>query len=158
MAQIGRHEWEINMVGTAQANRVGADVDAIKKAMKIGTYQSEIFQHKDLPLVFAMWSDNNIVKNLSNFHSPQILPAGSAVRRKRKVDGKREQHRTEVTCPVQNKSYSDTFHLIDKGNGTEAKYDLSGHTKTHNWSPKLTMRFFNMHFNNMHSVYKHLTS
>ena len=109
-----------------------------------------IFQHINLPLVFAMWSDNNIVKTLSNFHSPEILPAGSAVRRKRKVNGKREQHRTEVMCPVQLLAYTLTFHLIDKGNGTESGYDLGGHSKVHNWSPKLTMRFVNMNLNNDH--------
>ena len=26
MAQIGRYEWQINMVGTEEANRTGADV------------------------------------------------------------------------------------------------------------------------------------
>ena len=31
MAHICRYEWQINMVGTAQANRTGADVDDVKK-------------------------------------------------------------------------------------------------------------------------------
>ena len=125
--------------------------------MKAGTYESEIWQHKTLDLVYAMWSDNNIVKTLSNFHSPNVLPAGDGVRRKRRVDGKREQHRTEVTCPEQNKAYSATFHQIDKGNSNEANYDMGGHSKGHNWSPKLTMRFFNMNLNNAHLIYKLLT-
>ena len=37
MAMIGRHVWRINMVGTAQANRTGANVDCTK-LMKKGTY------------------------------------------------------------------------------------------------------------------------
>ena len=158
MAQICHFEWLINAVGTAQSNRTGADVAAVKKAMKVGTYASEIWLHSDLPLVYAMWSDNNIVKTLSNFHSPEILPAGDGLLRKRRVDGQREQHRTDVTCPVQNRAYSETFHLIDKGNGAEASYDMGGASRLHNWSPKLTMRFFNMNFNNTHVVYELLSS
>ena len=79
MAQIGRYEWEINMVGTSQVNRTGADtkatVDAMKKTMK-GTHTTAMWQHKELPLVFAAWADNAIVKTLSNFHSPVIIEDG----------------------------------------------------------------------------------
>ena len=74
--------------------------------------------------------------------------------RKKKVDGKRERAQSEVPCPVQTKAYSETFHLIDKGNGSEANYDMGGHSKTHNWAPKLTMRYFNMNLNNTMQVYK----
>jgi hypothetical protein len=74
--------------------------------------------------------------------------------RKKKVEGKRERTQSEVPCPVQNKAYSETFHLIDKGNGSEANYDMGGHSKTHNWAPKLTMRYFNMNLNNAMQVYK----
>ena len=62
-----------------------------------------------------------------------------------------------MSCPQQNKEYSKTFHLIDKGNGAEANYDMGGHRKFHNWSPKLTMRFFNMNLNNYYNIYKSLT-
>ena len=31
MEQIGRYEWQINMIGTSQFNRKGADVDDVKK-------------------------------------------------------------------------------------------------------------------------------
>ena len=55
MAQIGRDEWLVNMVGTAQSNRTGADVASDKAAMKVGTYESAMFQHKTKPLVYAMW-------------------------------------------------------------------------------------------------------
>ena len=96
------------------------------------------------------------MKTLSNFHSPELLKVGEGMLRKRKVDGRREQHQTEVSCPAQNKTYSETFHLIDKGNGAEANYDMGGHSKGHNWSPKLTMRYFNMNLNNGSCVYKNL--
>ena len=78
------------------------------------------------------------------------------MRRKRNVDGKREPNQTEVLCPVQNKVYSETFHLIDKGNQNEATYNMGGHSKGHNWSPKLTLRCFNINLNNGTSVYENL--
>ena len=40
LAQVGREEWKINMVGTAQANRTGAAVKEAKKNMARGTYNS----------------------------------------------------------------------------------------------------------------------
>ena len=55
MAQIGREEWKVNMVGTAQSDRTGADVAEAKKGMKVGTYESIMFQHNTLPLSYAMW-------------------------------------------------------------------------------------------------------
>ena len=39
MAQIGWEVWKINMVGTTQTNRVGADVKEKRKRMKVGTYE-----------------------------------------------------------------------------------------------------------------------
>lgn len=90
-----------------------------------------------------MWADNNIVKTLSKFHSLEILSGGEGVARRRGVDGTREQERTEVSCPAQQKDYSETFHLIYKGNGKESRYDMGGQTKGHNWAPKLSMRFWN---------------
>ena len=122
MAQIGRHEWKFNMVGTTNENRTGADAKEDRKAMKKGTYDSIMYQHDSEALVFAMWSDNNIVRTLSNFHSPEVVQDG--LQRKRKVDGLRERAQTPVPCPIQNKDYSETFHLIDKGNGAEFKYNI----------------------------------
>jgi len=101
-----------------------------------------------------MWADNNIVKTLSNYHSPTILPEGLGVMRKKKgEDGRREYRQSPVSCPKQSKDYSETFHLIDKGNGAEAKYDMGGHSKTHNWCPKLVWRLFNMGQNNAYQIY-----
>ncbi len=92
LAQVGHYEWQINMVGTAQVNRTGAEAKEIVKKMKVGTYESKIFQHKTKPLCFKAWSDNNIVKTLSNFHLPTILNAKKGVwRKKRGPDKKREQ-------------------------------------------------------------------
>ena len=137
MAQIGRHEWKMNMVGTTAENRTGADVKEDKKGMQKGTYDSIMYQHNDEELVLAMWSDNNIVRTLSNFHSPEVIEDG--LNRKRKVNGVRERAQTPVPCPKQNKDYSETFHLFDKGNGAESKYDIGLESHRHGWTPKLSM-------------------
>ena len=65
----------------------------------------------------------------------------------------REQEKTAVPCPEQQKDYSETFHLIDKGNGKESKYDMGGQTKGHNWAPKLSLRYFNFGMGNAHTMY-----
>ena len=156
LAQIAREEWLMNLVGTCQSSRTGADDAEAKKALKIGTYECVLFQHRLLNLCFSLWADNNIVKTLSNFHSPQILKIGEGVARRRRVDGMREQERTEVQTTVQQKAYCESFHLIDKGNGKESKYDMGGNSKGHNWAPKLSMRFWNFAMGNAHTVYSAL--
>ena len=104
--------------------------------------------------VFFVWVDNKIVKILSNYHSPTILPEGSGVMRKNKgVDRRREFCQSPVPCPKQSKEYSDTFHLIYKGNGAETRFDLGGHSRTHNWCPKLVWHLFNMGENNAYQIY-----
>eukprot|EP00956_Cyclotella_meneghiniana_P007123 scaffold9663_cov35-Cyclotella_meneghiniana.AAC.2 len=103
--------------------------------------------------MYAMWADNSIVKTLSNFHSAEVWTAGTGVSRRRRVDGVREQDKTQVPCPEQQKDYSETFHLIDNGNGKESKYDMGGQSKGHNWALKLTMRYFNFCFGNAHTMY-----
>jgi hypothetical protein len=155
LGQIARDVWGINLVGTCQTDRTGAGKAAKidKKSMKKGTYESILYQHRVKALCYAMWADNNIVKTLSNFHSPEILAVGAGVLRRRRVDGQREQHQTEVSCPRQQKDYSETFHLIDKGNGKESKYDMGGQTKGHNWAPKLVMRYWNFGLGNAHTYY-----
>ena len=156
MAQIGRHEWKINMVGTSQENRTGADTKEEKAAMKKGTYDAIMWQHNEEELCYAIWSDNNFVRTLSNFHSPELIEEG--LNRRRRVDGSREGDPTPVTCPHQNKNYSETFHLIDKGNGAEAKYDLGFESHTHGSSPKLSFRYFNMCLNNAYKIYEWLVT
>lgn len=142
IGQIAREVWGFNFVGTCQSSRSGGGEAsrADKKRMRIGSYESVIFQHRTLNLCFAMWVDNNIVKTLSNFHSAEVLDVGLGMLRRRRVDGVREQEYTAVSCPKQQKDYSNTFHLIDKGNGRESKYDMGGQTKGHNWAPKLSMQ------------------
>jgi hypothetical protein len=41
-----------------------------------GTHKSLLYQHKDKPLLHAVWADNNFVKTLSNFHYPTIVEGG----------------------------------------------------------------------------------
>ena len=48
------------------------------------------------------------------------------MQKKRDSNGKRERTKTEMSCPAQTRDYCKTFHLIDKGNGAEANYDLGG--------------------------------
>jgi len=151
MAQIGRHKWKFNMLGTTSENRTGAELKEKKASMRKCTYESIIFQHDSEELVLAMWSDNNIVRTLSNFHSPDIVEDG--LNRKKKVDGKRERAQTPVPCPQQNKDYSETFHLIDKGNGAAANYIIALESHNHGWTPKLGMRYYNMTCNNAYQVY-----
>ena len=105
IAQIARDEWKLNLIGTCQSNRVGADDSEEKKKMIIGSYESVMFQHRFKHLCFALWADNNIVKTLSNFHMPRILPVGFGVSRRRRIEGVREKDPTEVTCPEQQKDY-----------------------------------------------------
>ena len=98
------------MVGMAQVNLTGAEAKEIVKKMKVGTYESKIFQHKTKPLCFASWSDNNIVKTLSNFHSPTILNTKKGVWRKKSgLDKKREQKQSQVPCPVQHSTTRKPF-------------------------------------------------
>ena len=101
MGQIGRHVCKMNFVGTCQNDRVGCGPDAkeAKKRMKIGSYESVMFHHRTECLAFAMWADNNIV-TLSNFHKPSILPAGSGVLWRRRVDGSRAVSYTHLTLPT----------------------------------------------------------
>ena len=68
------------MVGTSQVNQTGADAKAtitgMKTANRKGNHESHLWQHNNLPLVFAAWNDNAVVKSLSNFHSPIIVEDG----------------------------------------------------------------------------------
>jgi hypothetical protein len=45
------------------------------------------------------------------------------------------------------------FHLIDKGKGAEASYNMS---RKHSWTPKLVFQFYNMAMNNAYKTYKAL--
>ena len=115
--------------------------------------------HNNKNLVYAAWSDNAIVKTLSNFHGALSLDAKNGVMRRGKDEnGSREMKQKAVSCPAQTKEYCETFHLIDNGNGREAKYDMAGATRSHNWAPKLVFRMFNMAINNAYVMYRELVS
>jgi hypothetical protein len=48
MGQIGREEWKINMVGTAQTNRTETPAAADVQKLKVGTYERIFWQHRML--------------------------------------------------------------------------------------------------------------
>jgi hypothetical protein len=158
MAQIGRDKWKLNMVGTSQSNQTGANMKDIVEKMKPGTYESCFWQHNTKTLVYTAWLDNAVVKTLSNHHCANVLVMGGLMRRRKDNSGSRTMHQMPVPCLVQMKEYSETFHLIDNGNGKEAKYDMAGKSRKHNWSPKLVFRMFNMALNNAYVVYKELVN
>jgi hypothetical protein len=86
------------------------------------------------------------------------LPAGSGVLCRRWVDNCERKIGQKSLALHNRKITSDTFHLIDKGNGKESKYDMGGQTKGHNWAPKLVMRYWNFNLGNAHTMYEALVS
>ncbi|KAL3775048.1 hypothetical protein ACHAW5_007512 [Stephanodiscus triporus] len=97
--------------------------------MKIGTYESTIWEQNSKNLVFAAWSDNAIVKTLSNYHGATILDAENGLMRQGKDKNKKREMK-------QKPNYCETLHLIDKGNGAEAKYDMAGKEPVPQLGPK----------------------
>jgi hypothetical protein len=157
MCQVGREEWKINMVGTVKTDQCGAGplgkAACKAKVIEIHTHESLIYQHNTKPLCYAVWGDNNFVKTLSNFHSPVIMTGGIKRKKRNLITKRREREFSDDDCPVQQKSYCNTYHKIDKGNGAEAKYDLSTESHLHGWGPKLAARLFNMNTNNAYKLY-----
>jgi hypothetical protein len=45
IAQIGHKEWQLNMVGMSQSNKVGVDIKDVVNKMKVGTYVLKIWEH-----------------------------------------------------------------------------------------------------------------
>ena len=125
MALIASDLWKINMVETIQGNCTGALIGASVKGYNVikKTHEYKMWQHNTQSSVAAVWSDNNLVKILSNYHQPQIIPAGM-MRRKIGDNGIREKDATPVNAPMQNVNYSDTYCQIDKSNQIEAQYVL----------------------------------
>jgi hypothetical protein len=78
------------------------------------------------------------------------------LQKKRDGDGKWERTKMKVPCTGQTWDYCNTFHLIDKGNGVGANYDLGGKSRLDNWAPKLIFWLYNMALNNTYSMYKAL--
>ncbi len=104
---------------------------------------------QDKNLVYTAWLDNVIVKTLSNHHGAHVLDEGNGLMRRGKdKSGAREMRQKAVPCPAKIKEYSEIFHLIDKKeNGAEAKYDMAGQSRSHNWAPKFVFQMFNMALN-----------
>jgi hypothetical protein len=69
------------------------------------------------------------------------------------VTKKRAREQSDVDCIAQQIDYCKTYHKIDKGNGAEAKYDLSTESHLHGWGPKLAACYFNMNLNNAAKLY-----
>jgi hypothetical protein len=137
MCQVGREEWGINMVGTCQTDRCGAGplgkaaYTGADKEIAINSLESLLYQPKTKALTYAVWGDNNFVKTLSNFHSPVILRGGMRRKKRNPITKRREREFSDINCPDQQKTYCITYHLIDKGNGAEAKYDISTESHLH---------------------------
>ena len=49
--------------------------------------------------------------------------------------------------------YCKMFHLINKGNGKEAKYNMAGKSRSHNLAPTLLFWVVNMALNDAYLVY-----
>ena len=71
---------------------------------------------------------------------------------------RRERDFSHVDCPTQQKTYCLTYHHIDKGNGAEAKYDISTESHLHGWPPKLAARYFNMNLLTAFVLYKRFSA
>jgi hypothetical protein len=149
-----QHGWYCSII----SNRWGRLGKAAIKAKEIekGTHNSLLYQHNTKPLLHAIWADNNFVKTLSNFHSPVVLRGGMRRRVRDPVTKKRAREQTNVDCNEQQVDYCHTYHQIDKGNGAEAKYDLSTESHLHGWGPKLAACYFNMNINNAYKLYCYL--
>ena len=100
MAQIGCYEWDTNMVGTVQVNWMGVDARATVVDMNYrkGNHEFHLRQHNNIPLVFIVWSNNAVVKSLSNFYSPIIIQ--DSVQRRTKIDNKRQSDPVGIPVPI----------------------------------------------------------
>ncbi len=157
MAQIGCKELQLNIVDTSQSNRVGTDIKDTVNKMKVGRYKSKIWEHNSKNLMVVVWANNPTVKRLSNYHGATIIKAENGLMQRAKDKSRIwALHQKAVLCPAQTKDYCQTFHLIDKGNGNEAKYNMARKSWLHNWAPKLVFRLFNIGKNNAYIVYKEL--
>ena len=83
---------------------MGANVKDIINMLKVGTYEPCFWQHNNKPLVYAAWSDNAIVKTLSNFHGEISLDAvNGMMQRGKDENGSREMKQKAMSCPAQTK-------------------------------------------------------
>jgi hypothetical protein len=146
MCLVGRNVWKFNFVGTCQADWCGA-ITLGKAAVKaneivIGGHESLLYQHNTHPLLNSVWGDNNFVKTLSSFHSPIVAAGGIKRKVRNPIIKVRERDATEGDIPEQQLDCCESNFHIDKGNGAEAKYDLSTESHLHGWGPKLAAWVF----------------
>ena len=59
--------------GESPRKRAGMDTEEDKKGMEKNTYKAEIWQYDIEPLLYAIWSDNNLIQTLSNFQTPEVV-------------------------------------------------------------------------------------
>jgi hypothetical protein len=103
-----------------------------EKEIATNSHESLRYQPNTRPLTYAVWGDKNFVKTLSNFHSPVILRGGMRRKKRNPHTKRREREFSDADCPQQQKTYHcSTYHEIDKGNGAEAKYDISTESHLH---------------------------
>ena len=157
MCLVGWYVWLLNFVGTCMANWCGVGSlgkDACKaNEIVIGGHDSLLYQHNTHPLMYAAWGDNNFVRTLSNFHSPIVVPFEIMRKVWDPFTKVRAGEPTEVHVPEHQLDYCETYYWIDKGNGAEAKYDLSTESHLHGWPPKLSHWCFNMNTNNSYKLF-----
>ena len=68
------------------AGEAGA-ANFIKNKMKKENHGCNFWQHDTLPLCYTAKSDNNIVRTLSNFHTPPIVHGEDGVNNEKKKKG-----------------------------------------------------------------------
>jgi hypothetical protein len=68
------------------------------------------------------------------------------------VTKRRDMVQSDADCNAQQIDYCKTYHHIDKGNGAEAKYNISTKLHLHVWVPKLAARYVNMNLNNSYKI------
>lgn len=93
------------------------------KNMKKGMHKLDMWQRKELPSVFVTWSDNNIVKILSNYHTPFVVQRGLESRIKMMNYVNKFKHLLSVHTPSYQVKYFESFALIDKEYRFKSKYD-----------------------------------
>jgi hypothetical protein len=157
MCLVGQYVWLFNFVGTVISNWTGAGTlgkaACLANEIVIGGHESLLFQHNTHPLMYAVWGDNNFVRTLLNFHSPIVVPIGIMRKIRDPITKVRAREPTEVNILEQQLAYCDTYYVIDKGNGIEAKYDLACESHLQGWSPKLSLWYINMTSNNSYNFY-----
>ena len=135
------------MFGTIQSNCTGAPTRASlnlkANTTKKWMYEYRRWQHNDIqPSVAAVWSDNGIIKILSNYHQPIIIARWWNQAQGRKMtDGVRDQHRKKGIVFLRIKIYLE--------HTTRTKFELknantSSTTMVWTWNDKLAVNSWSL--------------